>query len=81
MPKEKSSMETGSPPLPSPMYTSSLRSSSDHELAWATHCRVAVMKASGAKRPPSQKVDDFRVPLETRPTLNDEKEGCGKFGK
>ena len=34
MPKEKSSMETGSLPPPSPMYTSNFRSSSDQELAW-----------------------------------------------
>ena len=31
------------------------------------------MKASGVKRPPSQKVDDFRVPDDTRPTYGEEK--------
>jgi hypothetical protein len=31
-----------------------------HELACATHCLVAVMKASGLKRPPSQMVHDLR---------------------
>jgi len=35
-------------------------STTHHELAWATHCLVAVMKASGLKRPPSQTVHDLR---------------------
>ena len=36
------------------------KTSSHQELAWATHWRVAVMKASGLKRPPSQTVQDLR---------------------
>ena len=31
--------------------TSRSSSSRDQELAWATHCRVAVMKASGLNKP------------------------------
>ena len=32
-------------------HTSRCSSSRDQELAWATHCRVAVMKASGLNNP------------------------------
>jgi len=31
------------------------------ELAWATHWRVAVMNASGLKRPPNQTVLDLKA--------------------
>lgn len=42
------------PPPPSVIVTSSASSSSDQLFACATHWRVAVMYASGFKRPPNQ---------------------------
>ena len=51
--------------------TSKLNSSSDQELAWATHCLVAVTKASGLNSPPIQTVQVFREAAPCLLTLAD----------
>ena len=61
IPNDESSMLIG-PESSSPTNTSRYSSSNDQEFAWATHCLVAVINASGLNSPPSHTVWDLREP-------------------